>query len=55
VKRPCIIFDCDGNVNELPETGFVARRDGFHLHPGFVTALRVALSKGLPPDLRVRG
>ena len=44
--KPCVFFDRDGVVNESPGPGYVARWEDFHLLPGFVEALRVALGAG---------
>lgn len=46
--QPCVFFDRDGVVNYPPPPGqrYVTRAEDFHLLPGFVEALRVALQRG---------
>lgn len=46
--QPCVFFDRDGVVNQPPTPGqrYVTRAEDFHLLPGFVDALRVALRRG---------
>lgn len=46
--HPCVFFDRDGIVNHPPsdEQRYVTKAEEFHLLPGFVAALRVALDHG---------
>lgn len=45
---PCVFFDRDGIVNHPPddERRYVMHEDEFHLLPGFVDSLRLALARG---------
>lgn len=45
-RNRCVFFDRDGIVNEAPASGYVLKREDFHLQPAFVDALRVVRLKG---------